>query len=573
MYIVAIIVVAIIAFQIFFFYKNLKQMNIFANIFAAKWSWEISYDKQTNFVCGITGGGNEVFKSIEGSINEYLSNNKGSVIDFQLLKDAVDRHCDAVENDVNTLTPIPLYCGLAGTMIGVIIGLSSLINTGSIESLLTSGAADFGSAASGVNDLLTGVAWAMGASICGILFTTIGSLIFKNKKIKGEKGKDSFLAWLQAKLLPELPSDTSDALNRLVKNLNRFNSTFADNTTHLRSALREVNDSYRVQGDIIKAVHDMDVMKMSKANINVLKELKECTDKLEQFNQYLNDIHGYTDAIHTFTSQFEHEAGRLQVLEDIKRFFEKHKGIMAKDVADSDAALREALKTVKESANTNSVELNKTLTEQAEAFKQIIKDERESFEKLSKEIAANFQVELEQIPMLQQRFAEISAIPMRLDNLISKIEASNSKLASIVADTMDKAAQKLVSSANDLKKSASCNSSNQGFADVNGGFPKWMRWTIVISAIVVAIACLANTVNNIWFHENPSVVVSDSTKQENWFDTVSNVLPDTTSAVRMNYGDAKPISVNVAGEDTREINNKDLKTKSKQVAKNNSIKN
>lgn len=573
MYIVAIIVVAIIAFQIFFFYKNLKQMNIFANIFAVKWSWEISYDKQTNFVCGITGAGNEIFKSIEGSINEYLSNNKGSVIDFQLLKDAVDRHCDAVENDVNTLTPIPLYCGLAGTMIGVIIGLSSLINTGSIESLLTSGAADFGSAASGVNDLLTGVAWAMGASICGILFTTIGSLIFKNKKIKGEKGKDSFLAWLQAKLLPELPSDTSDALNRLVKNLNRFNSTFEDNTTHLRSALREVNDSYRVQGDIIKAVHDMDVMKMAKANVNVLNELKECTDKLEQFNQYLNDIHGYTDAIHTFTSQFEHEAGRLQVLEDIKRFFEKHKGIMAKDVADSDAALREALKTVKESANTNSVELNKTLTEQAEAFKQIIKDERESFEKLSKEIAANFQTELGQIPMLQQRFAEISAIPMRLDGLISRIEASNSKLASIVADTMDKAAQKLVSSANDLKKSAPYNSSNQGFADINGGFPKWMRWTIVISAIVVAIACLANTVNNIWFHENPSVVVSDSTEQENWFDTVSNVLPDTTSAVRMNSEDTKPISVNVAGEDTKGINNKDLKTKSKQVAKNNSIKN
>ena len=562
--VVPIIVAAIIVAQIIFFRRNLKQMHKFAQIFDGKSSWDISYDKQTNFVSGITGEGNEVFESIEGSINEYLSNNKGSVIDFQLLKDAVDRHCDAIENDVNTLTPIPLYCGLAGTMIGVIIGLTSLIYTGSIESLLTSGTADFGSAASGVNDLLTGVAWAMVASICGILFTTIGSLIFKSKKIKGEKGKDSFLAWLQAKLLPELPSDTSDALNRLVKNLNRFNSTFADNTTHLRSALREVNDSYRVQGDIIKAVHDMDVMKMAKANVNVLKELKDCTDKLEQFNKYLNDIHGYTDAIHTFTSQFEHETSRLQVLEDIKHFFEKHKGIMAKDVADSDAALREALKTVKEAANTNSIELNKTLTEQAEAFKQIIKDERDSFENLSKEIATNFQTELGQIPMLQQRLLEISAIPSRLDNLISRIETSNSKLASKVADTMDKAAQKLVSSTNDFNKSTSF--SSNGIVEANGGFSKWMRWTIVISAIVVAIACFANTVNNILIHEKPSEVVSDSTEQENWFDTVSNVLPDTTSAIRTTSEDKELISVDKNNAHIKSFGKKDKNT-SKQMTK------
>ena len=103
-----------------------------------------------------------------------------------------------------------------------------------------------------------------------------------------------------------------------MKNLNKFNNTFAENTSSLRGALREVNESYRIQGDVIKAVHDMDVMKMAKANVRVLEELKECTDKLEQFNKYLDDIHGYTDAIHTFTTQFEQEANRLHVLEEIQ---------------------------------------------------------------------------------------------------------------------------------------------------------------------------------------------------------------------------------------------------------------
>ena len=333
-------------------------MNEFSSVFYNPDSWDIMYDANTRFVSGIEGNGNEVFESIKLSINEYLGNNSGSVIDFQLLKDAVDRHCDSVENDVNTLTPIPLYCGLAGTMAGVIVGLTSLLFTGSITALLSSGSSDFGTAANGVNDLLSGVAWAMLASICGIIFTTLSSIRFKGHKIKGESGKNTFLAWLQAKLLPELPSDTSDALNRLVKNLNQFNNTFAENTTQLRGALRDVNESYRIQGDIIKAVHDMDVMKMARANVKVLEELKECTDKLEQFNLYLDGIHGYTDAIHTFTSQFEKESNRLRILEEIKLFFERHKGEIAKDTADCDVALREALNTLKNSASTNTVELN-----------------------------------------------------------------------------------------------------------------------------------------------------------------------------------------------------------------------
>lgn len=518
--VVPVIVILIIVAQAYFFSINIRRMNVYGSVFDEKDSWKVSKNSQ-NFVDGISGEGNSVFMSIKESINEYLSNNSGSVIDFQLLKDAVDRHCDSVENDVNTLTPIPLYCGLAGTMLGVIIGLASLIFTGSIKSLLTSGTANFDSAANGVNDLLFGVAWAMFASICGILLTTISSLIFKGKKIKGESGKSSFIAWLQARLLPELPSDTSDALNRLVKNLNRFNSTFADNTSHLRGALSEVNESYRIQGNIIQAVHDMDVMKMAQANVKVLEELKECTDKLEQFNQYLNDIHGYTDAIHTFTTQFEQEADRLHVLEDIKHFFEKHKGIMAKDVADSDNALRQALQTVKEAANANTIELNKTLTEQAEAFKQIIKDERDSFAAISSEIAENFQKELGKMPMLQQRFTEISAIPSKLDSLIAKMETSNSKLAASVAGSMEKVVQKLVSSAKDLKSSSLDSVSDVETSSNNESFSKWMRWTIVASAVVMAIACLANAVNNICFSPKNTVVVPDTTVQDNWFDTVS----------------------------------------------------
>lgn len=546
--IVPIIVLAIIALQIYFFIRNVLRMREYKQIFSEENSWGIAHNTETNFVSGIYGKGNGVFTSIKDSINKYLGNNSGSVIDFSLLKDAVDRHCDSVENDINTLTPVPLYCGLAGTMAGVIVGLGSLLRTGSITALLSSGSSNFGAAADGVNELLSGVAWAMLASICGIFLTTVGSILFKRYKLQGESGKNTFLAWLQAKLLPELPSDTSDALNRLVKNLNKFNNTFAANTSELRGALTQVNESYRIQGDIIKAVHDMDVMKMAKANIRVLEELKECTDKLEAFNQYLDDIHGYTDAIHTFTSQFEQESNRLHVLEEIRNYFTRHKAEIAKDSADVDIALRNALKTIKETAGSNTKELNSTLVQQAEEFKQILKEEKESFEKVNNEIKAQFGAQLNQIPMLEKKLAEISAIPSKLDTLIDKMERSNAALASNVKNTMSQTAHSLAS------------------GHFGGGvtyapsptFPTWMKWTIIVSVILIALACISNTAYNIWYTSTHTETVVTSSDDE--------IVPDSIAQPTENISnvpdnEAVQPSINVAPQPVQQVNPKNNKAK------------
>lgn len=522
---VPIIVAFIIALQIFFFVKNVLRMRDYKKIFAEENSWGIAHNSETNFVSGIYGRGNNVFESIKDSINKYLENNSGSVIDFSLLKDAVDRHCDSVENDINTLTPTPLYCGLAGTMAGVIVGLGSLITTGSITDLLSSGSGNFGTAAEGVNDLLSGVAWAMLASIMGIMLTTTASLLFKRYKLQGESGKNTFLAWLQAKLLPELPSDTSDALNRLVKNLNKFNNTFAENTSSLRGALREVNESYRIQGDVIKAVHDMDVMKMAKANVRVLEELKECTDKLEQFNEYLDDIHGYTDAIHTFTTQFEQEANRLHVLEEIQQFFMRHKAEIAKDSADVDVALRDALRTLKETACSNTSELNSTLVQQAEEFKRIIADERESFESLNTELRVQFGAELNQIPMLQKQLEEIAGIPGKLEKLIDRMERSNSSLASQVSGTMTQTVKELTS--------VSFRGEFSPYS-VQPILSRWMKWTIVVSVIFIALACITNTVYNIWF-------ASDSASIEATVEDIDEKTDSTLVIQQMNDSVQTPV--------------------------------
>lgn len=489
--IVPFIILAIICTQVFFFIKNLMRMGQFSKIFSEESSWRLRRNTETSLVDGVYGSGNSIFESIKNSINKYLGNNSGSVIDFGLLKDAIDRHCDSVENDIATQTPIPLYWGLAGTMAGVILGLWDLLDSNAILTLMGSGAgqidANTQDAAKGIDALLSGVAWAMGASICGIILTTINSILFKQCKLKEENGKNSFLAWMQSELLPELPSDTSEALNNLVKNLNKFNNTFAQNTSNLGDALNAVNQSYAIQADIIKAVHEMDVMKMAKANVRVLQELKECTDKLEVFNKYLSDIEGYTDAIHRFEAQFGEQANQLHILEEIRDFFNRHKSEIARTTADADRTLQESLQNIKDSTSENVDELHSRFVEQSEQFKTILRQEKESFEEFMTQMKAQFSAQISHMPQMAKQLEEISAIPVRLDKLIDKVEKSNSKLASDISFALKQNLQS-------AKVNAQFGNAIEGQTLSGTSLPNWVTWTGLSALIIIAIACVFNVV-------------------------------------------------------------------------------
>lgn len=533
---VPVIIIAIICIQIFFFVKNLLRMNQFSKIFSEESSWRLRRNEQTNLVDGVYGAGNMIFESIKNSINKYLGNNSGSVIDFGLLKDAVDRHCDSVENDIATQTPIPLYWGLAGTMAGVIIGLTDLLKSDAILTLMGSsgGVINVASqnAATGINALLSGVAWAMLASIIGILLTTANSLLFKRCKLKEENGKNSFLAWMQSELLPELPSDTSQALNNLVKNLNKFNNTFRENTSNLGDALNAVNQSYAIQADIIKAVHDMDVMKMAKANVRVLQELKECTDKLEAFNEYLNDIEGYTEAIPRFEAQFGEQVDRLHVLEEIRDFFRRHKSEIAKTTADADKTLQESLENIKESTSENVNEMQKRFVEQSEHFKKILENEKEAFERFMTQMNAQFSAQMSHMPQIAKQLEEISSIPVRLDKLIDKMEKSNAKLASDISFALRQSIQ--------TNKVTSQIRGEEGSIIAAGeSMPSWMKWTIISALVIIAVACIFNVV--VYFFPKETQVQTQPAYIESVqsADLSAPVMPDTVAAAPVDNASKK----------------------------------
>lgn len=449
MLLVGIIVAIVIFLQVLSFWKNLKRMGIFSRIFEETSSWGIQTSNYGQTVAGIRGKGNSVFYQIKDSINDYLGNSQGSVIDYNILKDSVDRNCESVEDEINAQMPVPLYCGLAGTMAGVIVGLFSLLFEDSISNLMVSGGKSvqaasvaMDGAANGINDLLAGVAMAMIASILGIILTTTNSILFKRFKRQEEVGKNKFLSWMQSVLLPKLPNDISDAFSRLVANLNKFNGTFKENTQGLGRTLSKINEAYSIQADIVESIQKMDVAKMATANVKVLKALNESTEKLEQFNYYLNSIKGYTMEIESFRKQLNSEDDMVYLLiemkgtlQGIKDFFKEElgeinsrKAAIGKSIDNVDTYITGALDKLNKTSVSSVDGLKMQIDHQADELEKFLEQEKQILQDMSQEVRIEFEKQISQVPNISKRLEDITKLPAQLEQLSNSIAESNKKL-------------------------------------------------------------------------------------------------------------------------------------------------
>lgn len=510
MIVVGIIVFIVIAFQVSFFWKNLKRMHTFRDIFSAPSSWAVQINEDGQTVSGINGEGNSVFKLIKDNINDYLGNSQGSVIDYNILKDAVDRNCETIEDEINAQMPVPLYCGLAGTMAGVIVGLFSLLSEDSISNLMTSGSKSVESAtlamngaASGINDLLAGVALAMVASILGIVLTTVNSVLFKQFKRQEEEGKNKFLSWVQSILLPELPNDISDSFSMFVDNLNRFNDTFRENTRGLGHTLEQINGAYSTQADIIKTIQQMNVTRMATANVKVLNALSDCTDKLEQFNVYLNSIQGYTNEIEAFRRQLSSEANMVYLLMElkdtlssIKNFFktelgeiDQRKQAIGKSVDNVDEYVKGALERLKTSSSTSVDELKKAIDDHAQGLQTFLDQEKQMLQDMSQEVRNEFDRQISQIPNLAKRLEDITKVPSQLESLSGSIAESNRKLVNGITQ----ANQNMTNEIKHALKSLDYSSSGNGGGPARIALPMWMKVAVVALLTIIASATVANS--------------------------------------------------------------------------------
>jgi hypothetical protein len=460
---------------------------------------------------------NPILTVIIDNINSYLFNNKNAVSDFHLMKDIVDRNCDAIEEEIDSQIPVPLYFGLMGTMVGILVGIGYLVFSGDLGKLLGAGVESGG--AEGVNALMAGVALAMISSIVGIFLTTIGSTKAKNAKAEHEKNKNIFLSWIQAELLPELTSSTSSVLEKVTQNLSDFNQTFSENVAGLRETFGMIDNSYSDMSAMLSEVNKLRIADIANANIEVYQQLKGCTKEIGQFSSYLHSVNDYVRDVRALTEKIDDAQERTKAIETMGEFFrseiqqiELRKGAINKAVGSVDEVLLDAITKLRENSDTQLTELAKVTVKQQQMLEQYL----EETTKIASDAALQQQQELEQRleetariasefasqqqQAIEQRFEETALIVAELKNLpdvkefISKLEQSTSQ--------QNRNLEQLISK---IGKWAD-NKATEVYSDHHSvapqfAMPQWAKAMLIVCGSLIAIASLSYLVPQLiqWF--------------------------------------------------------------------------
>ncbi len=389
---------------------------------------------------------------VEHSINMYLQKNKGAASDFHIMKDVVERYCDADEEGITTQQPIPLYLGLMGTMVGIIVSVIYIAATNGFSGECIT---------KSVTELMTCVAIAMSASLIGVYCTTRISWKSKDAFSKVESAKNKFYSWLQTELLPTLSGNTVNALYLLQQNLTKFNTTFQSNITGLNKALGQIKETSSEQIELINLLQDIDIRRVAQANVTVLRELKDCTGELSRFNQYIHSVSDYLNAVNSLNTNINEHLNRTAAIEKMGTFFEQEiNQVTAREkyinevVANVDNTLKDTFNALSDSTKSGVAELrnnsaaefekvSQTLTAQQQEFKtaldtqreefaQALCAEREAFVEYMRGQKDNLSAKSEEITQIVDRIRDFAETKTAMNSLLSASREQTGKLDELI---------------------------------------------------------------------------------------------------------------------------------------------
>lgn len=248
--------------------------------------------------------------TIVTALNTYLLKNQGVAADFHLVKDIVERNSDAVEQEIEGALPMPLYLGLLGTMISIVLGLFAMPDM--------SGSEDIGAAAgSGIQQLLSGVKVAMIASAVGLGMTTFNSWRYRDTKTEVERRKNHFYTFIQTNILPAMTQSAVSVLTTLQDKFLKFSQDFGTQINSLRSAVNMSTRGLENQAKAIEMLEKMNVNEVATSSIKMFGELKGSFDQLQKFQQYLSQLNEMVDNSATLNTQLNALLHRVDFVETI----------------------------------------------------------------------------------------------------------------------------------------------------------------------------------------------------------------------------------------------------------------
>src|SRR4030042_2429394 len=236
--------------------------------------------------------GSGIIQRIREDINLYLLNNYGAAVNFSIIKDIIDREVDIKDEEISNSLPTPFYLGLAAQMIGIIFGLFAMPEANGQHF------------SEGIDALINGVKLAMFGSLSGLACTTIlSSFVYKNAKRKISHDKNAQISYLQAKLLPELVKAEDTGVSGLKASLDRFARVATDISNNVLTAANQTRENIILQQEVIDKVGNLDVLKISKTNLELFNRLESNMIAFNKFSEYVSLMSQISENLKDFASR------------------------------------------------------------------------------------------------------------------------------------------------------------------------------------------------------------------------------------------------------------------------------
>jgi uncharacterized protein Yka (UPF0111/DUF47 family) len=321
-----------------------------------------------------------IIQRIKEAINLYLLNNYGAAVNFSIIKDIIDREVDIKDEEISNSITTPLYFGLAATMIGIIFGLFAMPESNGNHF------------SEGIDALINGVKLAMFGSLTGLASTTIlSSVFYKNAKKKISSDRNEQISYLQATLLPELVKAEDTGVSGLKASLDRFARVATNISDNVLIAAKKTGENIVLQQEVIDKVANLDVLKISKANLELFNRLESNMIAFIKFSEYVSLMSQISDNLKDFASRtknidsvIEQINSSIQENKRLSQFLTSHfekietAGLASLKAVDlSDSHFKEAIEKLREETDNTLNQAFRAVNESASYFSSAIEKLKE----------------------------------------------------------------------------------------------------------------------------------------------------------------------------------------------------
>lgn len=456
-----------------------------------------------------------LLRDVIKTINNYLKKNKGGAADFHLIKDIVERHTDSIDEEINHKLPVPIYLGLMGTVLGIIIGLYSL----SFEYNPATNALNGELFVNSVDGLITGVKQAMICSFVGLGLTTLlSSWRYMGAKSKLEAQKNAFYDFIQTRLLPQMTKDAASTILALQSNLETFNTSFEENIKGFGGIMDDIHTAFDSQVALQKELKKMDLTQVANLNANVLVQLRNSMTEFEKFTQYLGQMNTFvrstakltdsindqlqrTEAVETIANAMQDNIQKNQfVMEKLRAFLERvneHEAVVTA-AGEIDSAMAQAIEELKTHAQEQINSIRTYTTEATEDLHDLVTSERGHLRSLDK---------LGKLDELDKLVSAITSMKDENRNVNAALEKNIETLAHAVVD-------------------------NTKAQRGESGMPSWLK---IACIVLFAVTCVFVIRASVRYMSHPQLQDNGQMQMYDNVDDIDSTAVDTTTVDSVLY--------------------------------------